>query len=130
MIKILQHQHRIDNTDPEDWWLSERVGHRPGAKVANGTVELAFSNELSRSKRPMGFHIGGSGHYLHGKLLGLPSQRKETFEYCPEVKQLMPMDMAGYMPGDCNAKFDDKFQVNSKRSIEDEEYWPANVIPW
>lgn len=45
IIQILRDQVRIDNSEPEDVWLSERLGYRPGAKLANGTMSLAFSAE-------------------------------------------------------------------------------------
>jgi hypothetical protein len=46
IIDILKDQTRIDGTDPEDVWLTERLGHRPGAKLANGTASLTFSGEM------------------------------------------------------------------------------------
>lgn len=45
MIDVLRNQVREENTEPEDVWLAERVSHRPGARVANGTVSLTFSGE-------------------------------------------------------------------------------------
>jgi len=46
MIDILRNQQRADNSEPEDVWLAERLAHRPGSKVANGTVSLYFSGEM------------------------------------------------------------------------------------
>lgn len=46
IIDILRNQKRIDGTEPEDVWLTERLGHRPGAKLANGTASLTFSGEM------------------------------------------------------------------------------------
>ncbi|KAK1979957.1 hypothetical protein LZ30DRAFT_751036 [Colletotrichum cereale] len=46
MIDILKYQQRVDNSEPEDVWLAERLAHRPGSKVANGTVSLYFSGEM------------------------------------------------------------------------------------
>ncbi|CAK7262508.1 hypothetical protein SEPCBS57363_000097 [Sporothrix epigloea] len=46
MVDILKDQVRVDGTEPEDVWLAERLGHRPGSKVANGTVSLTFSGEM------------------------------------------------------------------------------------
>lgn len=45
MIDVLRNQVRAENSEPEDVWLAERVSHRPGAVVANGTVSLTFSGE-------------------------------------------------------------------------------------
>ncbi|KAG0648499.1 hypothetical protein D0Z07_5375 [Hyphodiscus hymeniophilus] len=46
IIDILQNQKRIPGTEPEDVWLTERLGHRPNAKLANGTASLTFSGEM------------------------------------------------------------------------------------
>ncbi|EQB57282.1 hypothetical protein GCG54_00007391 [Colletotrichum gloeosporioides] len=46
MIDILRNQKRVDGSEPEDVWLAERLAHRPGSKVANGTVSLMFSGEM------------------------------------------------------------------------------------
>jgi hypothetical protein len=46
IIDILRNQVRVDGSEPEDVWLAERLGHRPGSKLANGTVSLTFSGEM------------------------------------------------------------------------------------
>ncbi|EJT73226.1 hypothetical protein GGTG_10073 [Gaeumannomyces tritici R3-111a-1] len=46
MIQVLREQKRVDGTEPEDVWLADRLGHRPGAKMANGTASLTFSGEM------------------------------------------------------------------------------------
>lgn len=46
IIDVLRSQIRADNSEPEDVWLAERLGHRPGSKLANGTVSLTFSGEM------------------------------------------------------------------------------------
>ena len=45
MIDVLRHQERVEDSEPEDVWLADRVSHRPGARVANGTTSLTFSGE-------------------------------------------------------------------------------------
>ncbi|RYP11663.1 hypothetical protein DL765_007653 [Monosporascus sp. GIB2] len=45
MIDVLRQQVRLENSEPEDTWLADRLAHRPGAKMANGTVSLTFSGE-------------------------------------------------------------------------------------
>ncbi|KAF7907256.1 uncharacterized protein EAF01_004843 [Botrytis porri] len=45
IIDVLRNQVRVDNSEPEDIWLTDRLGHRPGAKLANGTISLKFSGE-------------------------------------------------------------------------------------
>ena len=46
IVDVLRYQKRIPGTEPEDVWLTERLGHRPGAKLANGTASLTFSGEM------------------------------------------------------------------------------------
>lgn len=50
MIDVLRDQVRVDGSEPEDVWLAERLAHRPGSKVANGTVSLTFSGEMHSGK--------------------------------------------------------------------------------
>ncbi|KAK0737016.1 hypothetical protein B0T21DRAFT_347428 [Apiosordaria backusii] len=45
IIEVLRHQTRKDGSDPEDVWLSDRLGHRIGNMMANGSVSSAFSGE-------------------------------------------------------------------------------------
>ncbi|KAI1355745.1 hypothetical protein F5Y01DRAFT_326264 [Xylaria sp. FL0043] len=46
IIEVLRDQVRVDNSEPEDVWLTERLGHRPGARMANGSLSLTFSGEM------------------------------------------------------------------------------------
>ncbi|KAJ9131654.1 hypothetical protein NKR23_g11637 [Pleurostoma richardsiae] len=50
IIDVLRHQERVPGSEPEDVWLADRLGHRPGAKLANGTVALTFSGEMYPGK--------------------------------------------------------------------------------
>ncbi|OAA53824.1 hypothetical protein SPI_09269 [Niveomyces insectorum RCEF 264] len=47
ILEILREQVRVDGSDPEDVWMAERLGHRVGAKVADGPVSLTFSGEMN-----------------------------------------------------------------------------------
>lgn len=61
MIDVLRSQVRVPGSEPEDVWLAERLGHRPGSKVANGSVSLTFSGEM---------HTGEGAHVGNGKVGG------------------------------------------------------------
>jgi len=50
IIDVLRSQVRADGSEPEDVWLAERLGHRPGSLLANGTVSLTFSGEMYSGK--------------------------------------------------------------------------------
>ncbi|KAK3333985.1 hypothetical protein B0T19DRAFT_355085 [Cercophora scortea] len=148
MIDILRNQVRVDGSEPEDVWLTDRLGHRPGSKMANGTISATFSGEMHSGKdtkiqgtggeedmslwkngtrkynstleaakhgnyvpglddwrdgfyEPMGYHTGSSGTTLHGAVWGTPEKRKHIWDYCPEVKMTLQMDVAAYVPGGC-----------------------------
>ncbi|KAK4639058.1 hypothetical protein QC761_701990 [Podospora bellae-mahoneyi] len=45
IVEVLKHQTRKDGSEPEDVWLSDRLGHRIGNMMANGSVSSAFSGE-------------------------------------------------------------------------------------
>ncbi|KAK3937244.1 hypothetical protein QBC46DRAFT_267939 [Diplogelasinospora grovesii] len=157
IIDVLRNQERKDGTDPEDVWLTDRLGHRPGSKMANGTTASTFSGEMhagdslhvdkvavapmprvngkgAKTKpppkynstiegakhgayveglddwrdgfyEPMGYHTGGSGNTLHAEIWGTPKLRRHIWEYCPEVKMTLHMDVAKFVPGQCNANW-------------------------
>ena len=175
IIEILRYQERSPDSEPEDVWLTDRLGHRPGAKLANGTVSLTFSGEMYGGEgvkvgggkgkgkgkgavkagdlikgiddwregfyEPMGYHTGGSGETLHGGIWGTPEMRKHIWGYCPEVKMMLKMDAAKYVPGDCHNSWKRSEQgwdgmypdVGSETEIIDgEEYpmLPPGLMPW
>ena len=48
IVEILREQVRVDGGAPEDVWLTDRLGDRLGAKMANGSVSLQFSGEMNQ----------------------------------------------------------------------------------
>ncbi|KAI4232944.1 MAG: hypothetical protein L6R40_007266, partial [Gallowayella cf. fulva] len=102
IIDVLRDQRRLPNSDPEDVWLTSRLGHRPGGNVANGSESLRFSGENVAVERPMGYHTGGSGRNLGGGVWGTGGLRRGVYEYCPEVKMTLEMDAEQFVPGECN----------------------------
>lgn len=46
IVDVLRNQERQFGSEAEDVWLSERLGNRPGARMANGTISLTFSGEM------------------------------------------------------------------------------------
>ncbi|KAH6606808.1 hypothetical protein Trco_005961 [Trichoderma cornu-damae] len=139
IVDILRNQRRANGSEPEDVWLSERLAHHPGGKVANGSVSLTFSGEMHGGQpeqtvdnssspsirladdgggympgaddwrmgfyEPMGYHIGGSGSFLHAPIWGMPELREHMWKYCPEIKMTLAMDAAKYVPGNCGARW-------------------------
>ncbi|KAI0200493.1 hypothetical protein F4808DRAFT_460843 [Astrocystis sublimbata] len=171
IIEVLRDQVRADNSEAEDVWLTERLGHRPGARMANGSLSLTFSGEINPGDpsspaaddegyylkgsddlregfyEPMGYHTGGGGAFLHGKVWGEPRLRKHIWDYCPEVKMTLAMDAAKFVPGDCGAQWprkrDESGPANiGSLSLEDVGYGtelidgheypklPPNLVPW
>ncbi|KAI1757779.1 hypothetical protein F4782DRAFT_546892 [Xylaria castorea] len=64
IIEVLRHQVRADGSEPEDVWLTERLGHRPGARMANGSLSLTFSGEMNvgESVRVASFAVPAAGN--------------------------------------------------------------------
>jgi len=93
---------------------------------------------------PMGYHTGGSGDTLHSGIWGTVEMRKHIWDYCPEVKMMLKMDAAKYVPGDCNnnwkrmepgweGMYDNLGQESEMTEIIDGvEYpmLPAGLVPW
>lgn len=93
---------------------------------------------------PMGYHTGGSGTMLHGGLWGTPRLRQHIWDYCPEVKMTLAMDVAQYVPGDCmpNWKRDGQGASSGSVGVEDFVYGtdmidgaaypmlPPTLVPW
>ncbi|PBP20505.1 hypothetical protein BUE80_DR008636 [Diplocarpon rosae] len=178
IIHVLQNQQRPPNSEPEDVWLVDRLGHRPGSKLANGTMSLTFSGEMyggtgekvgtDKKKggsnkwnghkqagelvkgiddwrdgfyEPMGYHTGGSGETLHGGIWGTPAMRKHIWGYCPEVKMMLKMDAAKYVPGECKQNWKrteegwdgmDGMDMPNTEWIDGEEYpmLPSGLMSW
>jgi hypothetical protein len=181
IVDVLRNQKRLPNSEPEDVWLSDRLGHRPGAKLANGTASLTFSGEMFSGENehvdgkkkgkgkgqdpnkagelikgiddwrdgfyePMGYHTGGSGETLHSGIWGTPEMRKHIWGYCPEVKMMLKMDAAKFVPGGCHSNWkrmeegwdgiygphmDAKLQERTE-VIDGVEYpmLPEGLMPW
>lgn len=121
---MLHNQIRIPNSEPEDVWLSDRLGHLTGAKLANGTVANEFSVENTYAERPMGYHLGHSGRGNPAAYLGTPEKRKKVWDYCPEIKMLTDMDPEQYMPGHCNENWKRAEGVGQEDEIFD------HLLPW
>ncbi|KAI0528111.1 hypothetical protein F5B22DRAFT_641084 [Xylaria bambusicola] len=51
IIEVLRNQVRVDGSEPEDVWLTERLGHRPGSRMANGSLSLTFSGEMNQGEQ-------------------------------------------------------------------------------
>lgn len=105
IISVLRHQQRLNFSEPEDVWLTERLGHLPNSRVANGTESLEFSAESIWVDQPLGYHTGGSGEVLASGVWGLKDQRRTIWEYCPEVKITLGMEIANFMPGLCDVEW-------------------------
>ena len=124
IITVLKNQVRINNSDPEDVWLSERLAHLTGANIANGTMANQFSVENTNVERPMGYHIGTSGRVLPTAYLGSIEKRKKVWDYCPELKMVLEMDAPAYMTGHCNENWGrDNNEFENNESTEE-------FIPW
>ena len=53
----------------------------------------------------MGYHTGLTGNALGEGIWGTPERRREVYEYCPEIKMTLEMDVERFVEGDCNARW-------------------------
>lgn len=102
MVGVIRHQQRIDHSEPEDVWLTERLGNLPDSRTANGSESIKFSVESIWYDTPLGYHTGGSGAWLMPGVWGKPEQRRHIYDYCPEMKITLDMDTSSSMPSLCN----------------------------
>jgi hypothetical protein len=90
--RVLAFQQRENNTAAEDEWFGGRVWVLPGANVASGTNgQLAV--EDTYIPNPMGFHVRDGGNNLADAVWKNHAQRKQIFEYCPELSLIMDMKL-------------------------------------
>ncbi|KAJ9414975.1 hypothetical protein QL093DRAFT_2022153, partial [Fusarium oxysporum] len=92
IISILQNQQRANDSDPEDVWLSTRLGHHIDGQVANGSVSQLFSGAMN----------GGPGEVV-------PEPRCEgdyDKEECEHVNMMKQMELPG-SPGQWVKGIDD-----------------------
>ncbi|KAK5664201.1 hypothetical protein OQA88_417 [Cercophora sp. LCS_1] len=62
IVKVLKNQIRVDGSDPEDVWLTDRLGHLPGGRLANGSVSIVFSGESKQGEKVKLVHASEVGH--------------------------------------------------------------------
>ncbi|KAK9790387.1 hypothetical protein AB5N19_03956 [Seiridium cardinale] len=87
MVEVLRDQIRVDGSEPEDVWLAERLAHRHGARMANGTTSLTFSGEMYTGKTTNIDHAGEAKYNSsldaanHGKFVeGIDDWRQGFYE--------------------------------------------------
>ena len=90
--RILSFQARYNDTQPEDEWFGTRLWVLPGSKVASKT-DGQLSVEDHYIKEPMGFHVKDGGKGISDKVWKSHKQRKEIFNYCPELSLIMDMKL-------------------------------------
>ncbi|KND87925.1 hypothetical protein TOPH_07409 [Tolypocladium ophioglossoides CBS 100239] len=78
---------------------------RNGTIYNDGTYVKGMDDWRDGFYEPMGYHTGGSGVWLHGAIWGLPEMRQHIYNYCPEVKMTLAMDVARYVPGTCGIRW-------------------------
>jgi hypothetical protein len=68
-----------------------------GAKMANASVSKTFSVESVWDPSPLGYHVGWLGVH-HEQIWDNKRQVAHVLEYCPEVKIILGMQLAGDKP--------------------------------
>lgn len=62
-------------------------------KVAKGEDRAHFTVEDIWHEKPMGYHVREGGRNLPERVWKEKDQRKEIFQYCPEVTMIMTMKL-------------------------------------
>ncbi len=93
--RVLSFQVRANDTIPEDEWFGTRLITVPGLKVAQGEQEDHFAVEDVWHEKPMGYHtrLGNPGRRLPEGVWKNRDQRREIFNYCPDIMIIMPMKL-------------------------------------
>ena len=73
IIEVLRDQVRLEGSEPEDVWLTDRLGDRPGAKMANGSLSLTFSGEMNTGVSEAIAKEGGGSDERNNILVGYNS---------------------------------------------------------
>lgn len=98
ILRVLQTEARTANhPELEDLWLCNRLNRQPGARMANASISKTFSVEGVWDDAPLGYHVGWLGVH-HGQLWDDERQVDHVLEYCPEVKMVLGMRLAGDKP--------------------------------
>jgi hypothetical protein len=63
IVDVLKNQYRPDESRAEDVFLSDLLGHRPGGKLANGTISMEFSAENQVGKPTVVDHKKAKGKH-------------------------------------------------------------------
>lgn len=111
IIKLLETEKRVANSDWEDRWLCDRLGVMEGANMPPPSVEREFSVEGIWSDRPFGYHLRGSGLLLSGDIWGDATKRQAIFDYCPEIKIVLDMDLVSHTDATKKELSDPKKQI-------------------
>ncbi|KAK0646009.1 hypothetical protein B0T16DRAFT_151076 [Cercophora newfieldiana] len=91
--RVLSFQARYNDSEPEDEWFFKRIYLLPDVKVASPT-EQALSVEDVYFPNAMGYHVRDGGRSsLPYQVWGDEGQRKEIFNYCPELSMIMEMKL-------------------------------------
>ncbi|KAI9851002.1 MAG: hypothetical protein M1838_004694 [Thelocarpon superellum] len=92
VMEVLRFQTRyVEDIDPEDEWLAARIGNLPNAKMASPNDERRFCVEDQWYEQPMGYHLGRVLEASGDPIWNDPQRRRAIFDYCPEVKMVLPM---------------------------------------
>lgn len=82
----------MNNENAEDSWLSARLGILPDANVATSDIAMKFSVNTVPFEKPLGYYV--DPNHLNEQVWGTLRKRKEIFEWCPEVKMILDMELS------------------------------------
>lgn len=90
--RVLKFQVRQNDTQPEDEWFGTRLWVLKGERVASA-ADGGLAVEDTYWEKPMGFHVRDGGAHLSDAVWRNHKQRREIFDYCPELALIMDMKL-------------------------------------
>ena len=89
---ILSFQARRDDTVVEDSWLTSRIGLLPSGKPAAAEIEQTFAVQGIWYDTPLGYHVpADADQETYSDVWGSKEKRDAIYDYCPEIKIILPM---------------------------------------
>lgn len=93
IIKVLESEKRKAHSHWEDRWLCDRLQRSDATNMPPPEVERHFSVEGIWTERPFGYHLRGGGKLKAEDIWDNAYRRKAIFEYCPEIKIVLDMEL-------------------------------------
>ncbi|GAM91202.1 hypothetical protein ANO11243_092490 [Dothideomycetidae sp. 11243] len=106
-IMSLLSQKSYDPRDrrPEDVWLAAEMRNIGIDDICPRDIAKGWGSSSMYSHHPMSYHTGKNGKLLSEAQFGTVALREELYEWCPEIKMHLDMDVASAFTRTCEPKW-------------------------